>query len=55
MPASTTSCTKPLSPYAVTKVVNELYADVFARAYGLDSIGLRGDFRESIDQRVGAT
>ncbi|QVL50220.1 MAG: Vi polysaccharide biosynthesis UDP-N-acetylglucosaminuronic acid C-4 epimerase TviC [Thiocapsa sp.] len=32
---------KPLSPYAVTKVVNELYADVFARAYGLDSIGLR--------------
>ncbi|EGV20704.1 NAD-dependent epimerase/dehydratase family protein [Thiocapsa marina] len=31
----------PLSPYAVTKVVNELYADVFARAYGLDSIGLR--------------
>ena len=32
---------KPLSPYAVTKVVNELYADVFARTYGLDSIGLR--------------
>ncbi|MBP6583461.1 MAG: SDR family oxidoreductase [Chromatiaceae bacterium] len=32
---------KPLSPYAVTKVVNELYADVFARAYGLPSIGLR--------------
>ncbi|WP_295583249.1 NAD-dependent epimerase/dehydratase family protein [uncultured Lamprocystis sp.] len=32
---------KPLSPYAVTKLVNELYADVFARAYGLDSIGLR--------------
>jgi len=27
---------KPLSPYAVTKYVNELYADVFARAYGLD-------------------
>jgi len=32
---------KPLSPYAVTKYVNELYADVFARSYGMDSIGLR--------------
>lgn len=32
---------KPLSPYAVTKYVNELYADVFARTYGLGSIGLR--------------
>ncbi|MYN47381.1 Vi polysaccharide biosynthesis UDP-N-acetylglucosaminuronic acid C-4 epimerase TviC [Pseudoduganella sp. FT93W] len=32
---------KPLSPYAVTKYVNELYADVFARCYGLSSIGLR--------------
>ena len=32
---------KPLSPYAVTKYVNELYADVFARIYGLPSIGLR--------------
>lgn len=32
---------KPLSPYAVTKYVNELYADVFARAYGFGSIGLR--------------
>ena len=31
----------PLSPYAVTKLVNELYADVFNRAYGLQSIGLR--------------
>jgi UDP-N-acetylglucosamine 4-epimerase len=30
-----------LSPYAVTKYVNELYADVFARCYGLHSIGLR--------------
>ncbi len=30
-----------LSPYAVTKYVNELYADVFARTYGLESIGLR--------------
>ena len=32
---------KPLSPYAVTKYVNELYADVFARCYGLPSVGLR--------------
>ena len=32
---------KPLSPYAVTKYVNELYADVFARCYGLGTIGLR--------------
>ena len=32
---------KPLSPYAVTKYVNELYADVFARTYGFQSIGLR--------------
>lgn len=32
---------KPLSPYAVTKYVNELYADVFARSYGLSIIGLR--------------
>jgi len=32
---------RPLSPYAVTKYVNELYADVFARTYGLDGIGLR--------------
>lgn len=32
---------RPLSPYAVTKYVNELYADVFFRCYGLDSIGLR--------------
>jgi len=32
---------RPLSPYAVTKYANELYADVFARCYGLDSIGLR--------------
>jgi len=31
----------PLSPYAVTKYVNELYANVFARAYGFNSIGLR--------------
>ena len=32
---------KPLSPYAVTKYVNELYADVFSRLYGLELIGLR--------------
>jgi UDP-N-acetylglucosamine 4-epimerase len=32
---------RPLSPYAVTKYLNELYADVFARSYGLQSIGLR--------------
>lgn len=32
---------RPLSPYAVTKYVNELYADVFARTYGFSIIGLR--------------
>jgi UDP-N-acetylglucosamine 4-epimerase len=32
---------KPLSPYAVTKYANELYADVFASTYGFPSIGLR--------------
>lgn len=32
---------KPLSPYAVTKYVNELYAGVFARCYGIQSVGLR--------------
>ncbi len=32
---------KPLSPYAVTKYVNELYADVFAKTYGFNVIGLR--------------
>jgi len=32
---------KPLSPYAVTKYVNELYADVFAKTYGIETIGLR--------------
>ncbi|MDM1496779.1 SDR family oxidoreductase [Myroides odoratimimus] len=32
---------KPLSPYAVTKYVNELYADVFAKTYGIEIIGLR--------------
>ena len=32
---------KPLSPYAITKYVNELYADVFSRVYGIECIGLR--------------
>lgn len=32
---------KPLSPYAVTKYVNELYADIFSKTYGLETIGLR--------------
>lgn len=32
---------KPLSPYAVTKYVNELYADVFAKTYGFNCVGLR--------------
>ena len=32
---------KPLSPYAITKYVNELYADVFAKTYGFEYIGLR--------------
>ncbi len=32
---------RPLSPYAVTKLVNELYAEVFGRCYGLQTIGLR--------------
>lgn len=32
---------KPLSPYAITKYVNELYADIFFRTYGLEYIGLR--------------
>ena len=32
---------RPLSPYAITKYVNELYADVFAKTYGIQTIGLR--------------
>ena len=32
---------RPLSPYAVTKLVNELYAEVFGRCYGLETVGLR--------------
>jgi UDP-N-acetylglucosamine/UDP-N-acetyl-alpha-D-glucosaminouronate 4-epimerase len=41
LPKVETVIGRPLSPYAVTKYVNELYADVFARCYGLESIGLR--------------
>lgn len=32
---------KPLSPYAITKYVNELYAEIFTRTYGIETIGLR--------------
>jgi len=32
---------KPLSPYAITKYVNELYADIFSKIYGIETIGLR--------------
>ncbi|WP_116772118.1 SDR family oxidoreductase [Maribacter litoralis] len=32
---------RPLSPYAITKYVNELYADVFSKTYGIETIGLR--------------
>ncbi len=32
---------KPLSPYAITKYVNELYAEIFSTTYGLETIGLR--------------
>ena len=32
---------KPLSPYAITKYLNELYADIFSKTYGLETIGLR--------------
>ena len=32
---------KPLSPYAITKYVNELYADIFSKMYGIETIGLR--------------
>lgn len=41
LPKVEDSIGRPLSPYAVTKYVNELYADTFARNYGLHSIGLR--------------
>lgn len=57
---------KPLSPYALTKYVNELYADVYARCFGLKSIGLRyfnvfgprqdpdGDYAAVIPKWIGA-
>jgi UDP-N-acetylglucosamine 4-epimerase len=32
---------KPLSPYAITKYVNELYAEIFSKSFGIDTIGLR--------------
>lgn len=32
---------KPLSPYAITKYVNELYAEIFSKSYGLETVGLR--------------
>ncbi len=32
---------RPLSPYAITKYVNELYADIFSKTYGIETIGLR--------------
>lgn len=32
---------KPLSPYAITKYVNELYAEIFGKAYGIETVGLR--------------
>jgi UDP-N-acetylglucosamine 4-epimerase len=41
LPKVEESIGRPLSPYAVTKYVNELYADVFARCYGLQTAGLR--------------
>lgn len=41
MPKTEEVIGKPLSPYAVTKLVNELYADVFAKTYGMELIGLR--------------
>jgi len=41
LPKKETAIGRPLSPYAVTKYVNELYADVFARAYGMETVGLR--------------
>lgn len=41
LPKTEDNIGKPLSPYAVTKLVNELYADVFHKTYGIDFIGLR--------------
>lgn len=41
LPKIEDSIGKPLSPYAITKYVNELYAEIFYKTYGLDTIGLR--------------
>ena len=41
LPKVEDSIGRPLSPYAVTKYANELYADVFARCYGTEAVGLR--------------
>ena len=41
LPKVEDSIGKPLSPYAITKYVNELYADVFSSTYGMETIGLR--------------
>jgi UDP-N-acetylglucosamine 4-epimerase len=41
LPKVEDSIGRPLSPYAVTKYVDELYADVFGRCYGMDTLGLR--------------
>ena len=41
LPKTENNIGKPLSPYAITKYVNELYADVFGKIYGTDTIGFR--------------
>lgn len=41
LPKVEDSIGKPLSPYAVTKLIDELYADVFGRCYGMETVGLR--------------
>jgi len=41
MPKVEDNIGKPLSPYAVTKYINEMYADIFSEIYGLETIGLR--------------
>ena len=41
LPITEKETKKPISPYAITKVANELYADVFSNIYGMEIIGLR--------------
>lgn len=41
LPKQESQIGKPLSPYALTKYINELYAEIFAKSYGTESIGLR--------------